>query len=294
MAATALMMVACSNEDVPLVDYATNTPIRIHAMVAELESRAGYGETVLPNDFFLRVMNSSSLDYSYQNVEVTKSGSGWAPVGTPMLWQNSESTVSVTAATFSLGGAQDLAVQTDQSTDANVIASDHLYMAESSQTYAAANGKAAGVINVDFNHIMSKVNLTITLANEFDATENPISDVTFQGTVASRNYNAGNWTDINGVTTTDIKACAVGYTKPTATYEVILVPQTVTAGNFAVQFKIGGRQFKWTSANAVTLESGKQYTLELTAGDEKVSGASFSSTAWGEDNNEDDNNIATE
>lgn len=289
MAAAALMMAACSSEDVPQVDSATNTPIQIHAMVAELESRAGYGGTVLPDNFYLSVANTNNPTYSYSNVEVTKSGSEWVPEET-MLWQNSESTVYVTAATFSLDGAQNLAVQTDQSTDANVIASDHLYMAETSQTYAATTEKAAGVINVDFNHLMSKVNLTITLANEFDYATNPISDVTFQGTVARRNYNAGNWTNINGVTATDITACGVGYTQPTATYEVILVPQTISSG-FAVQFQIDGRLFKWTSDDAVTLDSGKQYTLALTAGDDKVSGASFSSAAWENGSN---NNVATE
>jgi hypothetical protein len=240
------------------------------------------------------VVNSNSDTYTY-NVVVEKSGTGWAPVGTQMLWQNSTTEVTVTAATFSLNGAQNLAVQTNQSTADNVVASDHLYMEATSQSYAEVTGtKAAGAINVNFSHLMSKVNLTITLADEFDATENPISDVTFQGTVASRNYNAGTWTDIVGVTATDITACGVGYTKPTATYEVILVPQTIAAGNFAVQFQIGNRMFKWTSTGEVELESGKQYTLALTAGDEKVSGASFSSTAWGEDNDEDDNNIATE
>ena len=294
MAAAALMMAACSSEDVSQVDSATNTPIQIHAMVAELESRAGIEDAGDFNQFNLSVVNSNSDTYTY-NVVVEKSGTGWAPVGTQMLWQNSTTPVTVTAATFSLNGAQDLEVKTNQSTEANVIASDHLYMAATSQSYAAVTDeKAEGAINVNFSHLMSKVNLTITLADEFDVTENPISDVTFQGTVASRNYNAGNWTNMNGVTATDIKACAVGYTKPTATYEVILVPQTVTAGNFAVQFKIDGRMFKWTSTGEVNLVSGTKYTLVLTAGDEKVGGASFSSTAWGEDNNEDDNNIATE
>ena len=292
MAAAALMMAACSSEDVPQVDSVTNTPIRIHAMVAELESRAGIDGNTDFTQFYLSVTNSSNSNYSYSNVQVTNSGSGWEPAS-PMYWQNSTTDVTVTAATFSQTEAQDLAVQTDQSTNDNVIASDHLYMAATSQTYAATNDKAAGAINVNFSHIMSKVNLTITLADEFDGTENPISNVTFQGTVAKRNYNAGTWTNSNGVTATDITACAVGYTKPKATYEVILVPQTVTAGNFAVQFKIGGRQFKWTSDDddAVTLDSGKQYTLALTAGDEKVSGASFSSTAWGNGGN---NNVATE
>lgn len=291
MAVTALMMAACSSEDVPQVDSVTNTPIRIHAMVAELESRAGYGGTVLPDEFYLSVANTNNPTYSYSNVSVSNSGSGWEPAS-QMYWQNSTTQVTVTAATFSLDGAQDLAVQTDQSTEANVIASDHLYMAATSQSYAAVTDeKAEGAINVNFSHLMSKVNLTITLANEFDAATNPISNVTFQGTVARRNYNAGNWTNINGVTATDITACAVGYTKPTAQYEVILVPQIVAAGNFAVQFQIDGRLFKWTSTGEVELESGKQYTLALTAGDEKVSGASFSSTAWGNVGN---NNVATE
>lgn len=291
MAAAALMMAACSSEDVPQVDSVTNTPIRIHAMVAELESRAGIDGNTDFSQFYLSVTNSSNSNYSYSNVQVTNSGSGWEPAS-PMYWQNSTTPVTVTAATFSLNGAQDLAVQTDQSTDTNVKLSDHLYMEEGEQTYAEVESvKAAGAINVNFSHIMSKVNLTITLADEFDGTENPISDVTFQGTVARRNYNAGTWADIDGVTATDIKAYAVGYTKPTATYEVILVPQQVAANGFAVQFQIAGRQFKWTSDDAVTLDSGKQYTLALTAGDEKVSGASFSSTAWGNVGN---NNVATE
>ena len=302
MAVTALMMAACSSEDVPQVDSATNTPIQIHAMVAELESRAGIEDADDFNQFYLSVVNSNSDTYTYENVEVTNSSSAWAPVSTQMFWQNSETSVEVTAATFSLDGAQDLAVQTDQSTDANVIASDHLYMAATLQSYAEVKTvdvvtKATGAINVNFSHLMSKVNLTITLADEFDYATNPISNVTFQGTVASRSYTAGTaagtgWATIpDNASATDIKAYAVGYAKPTATYEVILVPQTVTAGNFAVQFQIGSRMFTWTSADAVTLESGKQYTLALTAGDEKVSGASFSSTAWGDG---DDSNVATE
>lgn len=292
MAAAALMMAACSSEDVPQVDSATNTPIQIHAMVAELESRAGIEDAGDFNQFYLSVVNSTSDTYTY-NVVVENSGSGWEPA-LPMYWQNSTTPVTVTAATFSLNGAQDLAVQTDQSTEANVIASDHLYMAATSQSYAAVTDeKAEGAINVNFSHIMSKVNLTITLADEFDDDTNPISDVTFQGTVASRSYTAGTgWATIpNNASATDITAYAVGYTKPKATYEVILVPQTIAAGNFAVQFQIDGRLFKWTSTGEVELESGKQYTLELTAGDEKVSGASFSSTAWGNGGN---NNVATE
>ena len=123
--------------------------------------------------------------------------------------------------------------------------------------------------------------------------------MTFQGTVASRSYTSGTgWGTIpNDASATDIKACAGTYTAPTpeapnatAQYEVILVPQNIASG-FAVQFKVGNRTFKWTSDAEVELESGKQYTLELTAEDE-VSGASFSSTPWGNSGNP--TNVETE
>jgi len=299
MAAAALMMAACSSEDVPQVDSVTNTPIRIHAMVAELESRAGIEDAGDFNQFNLSVVNSTSDTYTY-NVVVEKSGSEWVPEET-MYWQNSTTPVTVTAATFSLDGAQNLAVQADQSTDANVIASDHLYMAATSQSYAAVTDeKAEGAINVNFSHLMSKVNLTITLADEFNYATNPISNVTFQGTVVSRSYTAGTgWATIpNNASATDIKAFTGTYTVPTqanpkatAQYEVILVPQQVAANGFAVQFQIGNRMFKWTSTGEVNLVSGTKYTLVLTAGDDKVSGASFSSAAWENGSN---NNVATE
>ena len=284
-AAAAFMLASCSNdEDLVPQDDLKDTPITVTAGVAELTTRAGYeGTTTLPETFYLGI-DQVDDNYDYPNMLMTKAADAntYTPASS-LLWANSTDEVSVTAATFSLEGAQTLAVQPDQSTADGVKASDHLLMAATEVT-PSANG-----ISVDFSHIMSKVILTITLATEFNERVNPITDVKFMGTVASNSYTVGSgWETIaTDATATDITPLYNAYTAPTtdkpnatAEYEVILVPQTVAANGFTVVFSVGDRVFKWTSTSAVTLEGGNKYTLALTAGKDLVSSASFSASAW--------------
>lgn len=294
LAALAAIVTSCSqNDNIIPKDDLKDTPITVTAGVAELTTRAGYeGTSVLPETFYLGI-DQVGEKYDYPNMLMTKAtdANTYTPAS-PLLWAGGTDKVSVTAATFSLVGAQALEVQTDQSTVEGVKNSDHLLMATTEVT-PSANG-----ISVDFSHIMSKVILTITLGNEFNEAENPISNVTFKGTLASRNYDRTAetpWSDISGVTTTDIIPLCNAYTAPatdtpnaTAEYEVILVPQTVAADGFTVTFNVGDRVFKWTSANAVTLEGGNKYSLALTAGKDIVSSATFSASAW--NTGEGDNN----
>ena len=293
-AAAAFMLASCSNdEDFVPQDNLKDKPITVTAGVAELTTRAGYeGTSVLPETFYLGI-DQTGTSYDYPNMLMTKAtdANTYTPES-PLLWANSTDNASVTAATFSLEGAQALEVQTDQSTADGVKNSDHLLMAATEIT-PSANG-----ISVNFSHIMSKVILTITLGDEFNESENPISNVTFKGTLASRNYDRTAetpWSDISGVTATDITPLCNAYTalttdKPNATaeYEVILVPQTVAADSFTVVFNVGDRVFKWTSASPVTLEGGNKYSLALTAGKDIVSSATFSASAW--NTGEGDNN----
>ena len=292
IAAAALILAACSNDNTPQVDVLKDTPITVTAGVAELTTRAGYeGTSVLPETFYLGI-DQVGEKYDYPNMLMTKAtdANTYTPAS-PLLWAGGTDNVSVTAATFSLVEAQALEVQTDQSTADGVKNSDHLLMA-ATEVAPSANG-----ISVDFSHIMSKVILTITLGDEFNETDNPISNVTFKGTVASNNYTVGTgWATIaEDAAATDITPLCNAYTAPatdtpnaTAEYEVILVPQTVAADSFTVTFNVGDRVFKWTSASAVTLEGGNKYTLALTAGKDIVSSATFSASAW--NTGEGDNN----
>ena len=288
-AAAAFMLASCSNdEDFVPQDNLKDKPITVTVGVAELTTRAGYEASVLPATFYLGI-DQTGTSYDYPNMLMTKATDAniYTPES-PLLWAGGTDKVSVTAATFSLEGAQTLDAKTDQSTAEGVKNSDHLLMA-ATEVAPSANG-----ISVDFSHIMSKVILTITLGDEFNETENPISNVTFKGTVASNNYTVGTgWATIaEDAATTDITPLCNAYTAPTtdkpnatAEYEVILVPQTVAADGFTVTFNVGDRVFKWTSANAVTLEGGNKYTLALTAGKDIVSSATFSASAWSDNNN---------
>ena len=78
-------------------------------------------------------------------------------------------------------------------------------------------------------------------------------------------------------------ACKTGYNSGTrtASFEVILVPQTVTAGSFGLSILVGDHTYEWFSADAVTIESNIEYTLSLTAGKDKVSGNTFTTSSWG-------------
>ena len=62
------------------------------------------------------------------------------------------------------------------------------------------------------------------------------------------------------------------YTEGTSVYEVILVPQEVAANTFSVSFVMNNKTYQWTSSDAVTLESGKLYTLVLQVPDNDPTG----------------------
>lgn len=287
LAAATLMLAACSNNDAPQADALKDTPIIVTAGVAELITRAGYetpenGDAVLPETFYLGI-DQTGTNYDYPNMKMIISGTTYTPES-PLLWAGGTENVTVTAATFSLEGAQTLAVQVDQNTTDGVKNSDHLLMA-ANMVEPSANG-----ISVNFSHIMAKVILTITLDDEFNEEKNPISNVTFKGTLDSRSYDRTtetHWSDISGVTAADITPLFNAYTAPTtdkpnatAEYEVILVPQTVAANDFTVQFSVGERMFAWTSTKEVKFEDGNKYTLALTAGDSKVTLGSITASKW--------------
>ena len=164
LAALAAIVASCSqNDDIIPKDDLKDTPITVTAGVAELTTRAGYeGTSVLPTTFYLGI-NQTGTSYDYSNTLMTKAtdANTYTPES-PLLWAGGTDNVSVTAATFSLEGAQALEVQTDQSTADGLKNSDHLLMA-ATEVAPSANG-----ISVDFSHIMSKVILTITLGDELD------------------------------------------------------------------------------------------------------------------------------
>ena len=255
-ASLATGLAACSSdEDFAPQSNLKDTPITVSAMVGELTTRAGYSAENLPTQFYMKI-DQSGTTYDYDVLMKNENGvwvaydaaDGTTP--TTLLWEGSDG-VSVTAATYQSDTAP--AIETDQSTADKLKANDHLYYT-SSEVTPSTNG-----ISIAFDHAMAKIDLTITLRTEFDYAENPITGITIDG----------------------ITPLAVSYAKPSATYEVILAPATKEADTFTITFNVGERVFSWTSKDAVTLASGYKYTLALTAGQDKVTSATFTTTAWG-------------
>ena len=260
--------------------------------------------------FQVKIVNPTSATYSYFNT-VQYDGTEWTPINR-MLWQNDQQSITVTAAykqgkTFSdyefIVGAN-LTVAADQSTEAKLKQQDLLTM----PTKTIANPSIEqtlmqnGKLVINFYHALSKLDVTLELADEFYKAEpklnnaSDITEFTIKGTNAGYNFlptqtadeNYGTVT-VTAFTAADILAYQSTFTaatddnkNSTAKYESIIVPQTIAAGQLTISFKIGNRSFSWTNTQAYTLEQGKQYTLPLTVGYNTVttSATAFTASYW--------------
>ena len=291
MVALATIFAGCSNNDDEVMkpkESLKDTPINVNVLLTDIQTRAGYDNTNQPTLFYLSI-DQADEHYDYTNVVMKYEGSKWvayesadeSAVQKQMLWEGSTGNVTVTAATFSLetSPSYSLSASADQSSDAKLKSSDHLYY-YSNEVEPSASG-----ISISFDHIMSKLEIALTLRDEFEGLTDPITSVMLSGTSLTATYapaNADKWSDYS---TADevINTCPLlAYDKNarTATYEVILLPQTVAANTFCVTIFIGDKSYEWTSANAVTLASSNKYTLALTVGKDKVSGNSFTAAPW--------------
>ena len=291
MAALAAIFAGCSNNDDEVMkpkESLKDTPINVNVLLTDIQTRAGYDNTNQPTLFYLSI-DQAGGNYDYTNVVMKYEGSKWvayesadeSAVQKQMLWEGSTGNVTVTAATFSLetSPSYSLSASADQSSDAKLKSSDHLCY------YSNKVEPSASGISISFDHIMSKLEIALTLRDEFEGLTDPITSVMLSGTSLTATYapaNADKWSDYS---TADevIKTCPlVAYDTDarTATYEVILLPQTVAANTFCVTIFIGDKSYEWTSADAVTLASSNKYTLALTVGKDKVSGNSFTAAPW--------------
>lgn len=291
MAALAAIFAGCSNNDDEVMkpkESLKDTPINVNVLLTDIQTRAGYDNTNQPTKFYLSI-DQAGENYDYTNVVMKYDGSKWVAYESAdenaakkqLLWEGSTGNVTVTAATFSLetSPSYSLSASADQSSDAKLKSSDHLCY------YSNKVEPSASGISISFDHIMSKLEIALKLRDEFEGLTDPITSVMLSGTSLTATYapaNADKWSDYS---TADevINTCPLlAYDKNarTATYEVILLPQTVAANTFCVTIFIGDKSYEWTSANAVTLASSNKYTLALTVGKDKVSGNSFTAAPW--------------
>ena len=276
MVAVTAIFAGCANDEDALLpnDSLKDTPINIDVLVSGINTRAGYDNTSQPSKFYLSIdQNGTKYDY---NVVMKYEGDTWVAYESAdknaekkqLLWEGSEVNVIVTAATFPLPEASTsyaLSVQTDQSTAEAVKASDHLCY------YSNAVKPSAGGMSLELNHIMSKITVKLTLGTECgDSETNPITSVSAFGASTGATYSPGvgkPWSAESNVSKiTLFPSVEYNTADRTATYEAILVPQTIAENTFGIEIRIGEKTYEWTSADAFTLTGGTNHTLEMTVG----------------------------
>ncbi|MCU6771789.1 Uncharacterised protein [uncultured Bacteroides sp.] len=283
-AALATLLAACSNDsDVfNTPDYA-DTPIGLNVNVSPMATRAGYEQGALTEGSFGLYLTTEGTNsderYNCTNREV-KYDNGWTIQGGQLLWKSNDATVTYYAYLPYTGTVRDavnyaFAVQTDQSTEDNVKASDLLCTGQQPATPGTA-------LDITFKHALSKLNVTLKKGSELEDGQNlTFTSVRLSNCATTATVNLTDGT--TGNTTNSGQTITLYAATPNEQYECILVPQT-----FAQSLKVeitdnNGKVYTFTSNKDLTFASGKQYTLNLTVGRDKVTTGTISAESWGEE-----------
>ena len=313
MAALATAVASCSNdEDLAQNNYPMDNVVRIMTSVDGMNTRASYGNsTDKLKSFGFCIKNANSEKYTYDNIKVSQEGSNWIPA-TQMLWQNSTTAVDILAyapyqettedanGKVKVFGKTDYAfsVKEDQS-NAEDYSSDLIVYKQTGFT-PGLELNTSKAVDVTFTHLLSQLNLTIELRDQFNQDEEKpvtsatVTDVKVDGTFISSKVNfAADPISFQFKGTRMSRAITpetVEFTKADKTtdhatfkYSAIVIPQRVYAGSFCISFKVDGTDYIWTATDNALFESGKKYELHLLVGKDVVQGGAISAKPWGEE-----------
>ena len=313
MAALATAVASCSNdEDLAQNNYPMDNVVRIMTSVDGMNTRASYGNsTDKLKSFGFCIKNANSEKYTYDNIKVSQEGSNWIPA-TQMLWQNSTTAVDILAyapyqettedanGKVKVYGNNDyaFAVQADQS-NAEDYSSDLIVYKQTGFT-PGLELNTSKAVDVTFTHLLSQLNLTIELRDQFNQDEEKpvtsatVTDVKVDGTFISSKVNfAADPISFQFKGTRMSRAITpetVEFTKADKTtdhatfkYSAIVIPQNVIAGQLCIKFKVDGTDYIWTGTDNALFESGKKYELHLLVGKDVVQGGAISAKPWGEE-----------
>ena len=313
MAALATAVFAsCSSEDeLAQSNYPMDNVVRIMTSVDGMNTRASYGNsTDKLSSFGFCINNAGSDKYTYDNIKVTKEGNNWNPA-TQMLWQNSTTAVDILAyapyqettedasGKVKVFGKTDYAfsVKEDQS-NAEDYSSDLIVYKQTGFT-PGSELNTSKAVDVTFTHLLSQLNLTIELRDQFNQDEEKpvtsatVTDVKVDGTFIRSKVNFAAdpiSVQFDGMASKAITPETVAFTKADKTtdhatfkYSAIVIPQWIRAGVFCISFKVNGNDYIWTSTSDVNFVSGKKHDLLLLVGKDVVQGGAITAKPWGEE-----------
>ena len=294
----AAMLTGCSNDsELAHSNFPDDNIIRVTAGVNGAVTRAETETmgTEMNNDFSLTVVNKGSNKYTYGNM-IFKKKTGTAEwfCDEILLWQDAETKVDVAALAPAIDNTtfrksydswnekittMEYSITADQTTQS--VANDLLYYYKS-DLVPKNELNTDRKLDIQFNHAFSMIDIIVTLGTEYSNKDNPINKVIVGGSKLKATIDVTNSED-KGVAyaregenpETDIITTPGEFTMATtdhstAKFSCILIPQTIGANKFKVTLKTTSKTYVWTSPDAITLEIGHRYTLNLTMGKDKL------------------------
>lgn len=280
----AALFASCSNEEeLATGSYPSDNLIRVTAGVNNDMTRGDEATTALTKDFSLTVVNNTNDKYSYANeIFSLSSGTEWT-CSNKLLWQNLTTPVEIVALypatdanTFSgvytkgnkSCGTITYGVNSDQSTAAEA---DDLLLYHKAN-FVPKNDLKEEKLDIQFNHAFCRVDIEVTIGNEFNATnslaENPIQGIRVEGTKIAADIDLASASptitakgDATSIIPTpgDFTPAASATDQAVARYSCMVIPQTAYLN---IVLHTSDKEYEWTGSQ-MELESGKQYTLKL-------------------------------
>lgn len=281
----AALFASCSNEEeLATGSYPSDNLIRVTAGVNNDMTRSDEATaTALTKNFSLTVVNQTNDKYSYANEIFSLNSNHEWTCSNKLLWQNLTTPVKIvalypaTAANTFSGvyskedksyGTITYGVNSDQSTAAE--ANDLLLYHNAN--FVPEKDLQDGKLDIQFNHAFCRVDIEVTIGSEFNATnglaENPIQGIRVEGTKIAADINLASASptitakgDAASITPTpgDFTKATNATDQAVARYSCMVIPQ---AADLNVVLHTSDREYEWTGSQ-MTLESGKQYTLQL-------------------------------
>ena len=270
-AAAILLLAGCAKE----ADDSGRIPMRVAPTVAE-ETKGSLDSDNL-QEFFLRIVSSDHLFCDCD--KFSRAGSSWAS-SRQFYWKNDTDPVTYTAAYF---GYHDF---TAEEFDNGVI----LTLPNNQRSRDRINGAdlivvpsatikcedtADGVLPLAFSHALAKVRFVLTLSEDFYYNGYvsggcPLinafiySTQNFQFTPATGEVVAQTDTKqrIKPFLSEFVPGTAADM-KSKVVYEVILVPQTIPAGELSVTFNVCEDGYSWSNPEEITLSPGQNSDIYI-------------------------------
>jgi hypothetical protein len=258
---------------------------------------------LLPEKFVMDIIQGDEPRFNYSLVEMTKSNSAnvyFAPSNVELLWADDSHNATVKALTIPYGmdsvqaeGVMTIGVSREQHDAQNVAASDLLGATSQPNDGITID---ANSINIEFKHLLSKLDVNIQFASEFDENSVAINSIVLQEICTSGGYS---YAEMDYDTTNMEYGDITMYYNPSASKaEAIFYPYNPTSNpTLLINATIDNVDYSFTCAvvpnSAEGFISGKRYTMGVTIVGTSVDGTD-ATIANGWDDNTEDESFVTE